>query len=148
MKVLIFGGTGMVGQGVLLECLRDPDVQKVVSVGRTPVGAQLAGILRKTGLSRTKLRENIHPDLTNLSAIESQLAGFDACFLPLGVFSSGMSEVDHDRITYGLTRAVAETLRRLNPGMVFTYVSGAGTDYARDRPGHARCCKARLYEAD
>jgi len=128
MKVLIFGATGMVGQGVLLECLRDTDVQVVVTVGRTPMGAQLAGILRKSGVSGTKLREIIHQNLTDLSAIESELAGFDACFFPLGVSSSGMSEADYDRITYGLTLAVAETLSRLNRDMTFTYVSGAGTD--------------------
>lgn len=128
MKVLIFGATGMVGMGVLLECLRDPGVQEVVTVGRTAAGEQFSGRLSQFGLPGTKSREIIHPDLANLSAIESKLTGFDACFFPLGVSSSGMSEADYDRITYGLTLAVAETLSRLNPGMTFIYVSGAGTD--------------------
>jgi uncharacterized protein YbjT (DUF2867 family) len=74
------------------------------------------------------LREIVHPDLRDLAAIEGELAGFDACFFPLGVSSSGMKEADYDRITYGLTLAAAQTLSRLNPGMTFIYVSGAGTD--------------------
>ena len=140
MKVLIFGATGMVGQGVLLECLRDSAVHEVVTVGRTPAGEELAEILRNAGLPRTKYREIIHRDLADLSAIESQLAGFEACFLPLGVSSSGMSEVDYDRVTYGLTLAVAGTLSRINPGMAFAYVSGAGTDSTE----HGRVMWARV----
>jgi uncharacterized protein YbjT (DUF2867 family) len=122
MKVLIFGATGMVGQGVLRECLRDPQVEIVVTIGRSP----LAGT--KPGFQNPKLREIVHRDLADLSAVESGLAGFDACFFTLGVSSSGMKEADYDRITYGLTLAAAELLSRLNPRMTFIYVSGAGTD--------------------
>ncbi|HEV2485517.1 MAG TPA: NAD(P)H-binding protein [Terracidiphilus sp.] len=124
MKVLIFGATGMVGQGVLRECLRDPDVELAVTIGRSPAGEQ------NLGLRGPNLREVIHHDLTDLSAIEGELAGFDACFFSLGVSSSGMKEADYERITYDLTLAAAQTLSRLNPGMTFIYVSGAGTDSA------------------
>jgi uncharacterized protein YbjT (DUF2867 family) len=117
MKVLIFGATGMVGQGVLRECLCDPDVELAVTIGRTP-----------TGLQNPKLREITHNDLTNYAAIEPQLAGFDACFFCLGVSSSGMTEADYTCVTYDLTLAAAQTLSRANPGMTFLYVSGAGTD--------------------
>jgi uncharacterized protein YbjT (DUF2867 family) len=117
MKVLVFGATGMVGQGVLLECLQDPDVGLAVTVGRTATGVQNA-----------KLQQVVHPDLADYATIEGQLTGFNACFFCLGVSSSGMKEADYERITYGFTLAAAETLSRVNPGMTFTYVSGAGTD--------------------
>ncbi|MGA2351407.1 MAG: NAD(P)H-binding protein [Terracidiphilus sp.] len=117
MKVLIFGATGMVGQGVLRECLRAPDVELVVTVGRSTAD-----------MKHPKLREIVLADISRLGAIETQLAGFDACFFTLGVSSSGMKEADYERITFGLTLAAAETLSRLNPGMTFIYVSGAGTD--------------------
>ena len=128
MKVLVLGATGMVGQGVLIECLRDPEVEEVATVGRTPAGEPMANLLRKLGLSGSKHREIVHPDLANLSPIEAELAGFDACFFTLGVSSGGMKEADYDRITYGLTLAAAQALGRINPGMTFNYVSGAGTD--------------------
>ncbi|MDR6871525.1 uncharacterized protein YbjT (DUF2867 family) [Bosea sp. BE125] len=117
MKVLIFGATGMVGQGVLRECLLDPDVSEVVTIGRSA-----------TGQSHARLREIVHADLTDYAAIESQLTGFDACFFCLGVASAGMSEADYRRITYDIALAAARTLVRLNPTMVFIYVSGASTD--------------------
>jgi uncharacterized protein YbjT (DUF2867 family) len=117
MKILIFGATGMVGQGVLRECLLDPDVQMVQTVGRTTTGAQ-----------DPKLREIAHQDLLYYEAIEPSLSGFDACFFCLGVSSAGMAEADYERVTYGITLAAAETLSRLNPRMTFVYVSGAGTD--------------------
>jgi uncharacterized protein YbjT (DUF2867 family) len=117
MKVLIFGATGMVGQGVLRECLRAPDVEVVASVCR---GA--------TGMQDPKLREIVHSEMGSLAATEARLTGFDACFFSLGVSAAGMKEADYARITYGLTLAAAETLSRLNPGMTFIYVSGAGTD--------------------
>jgi uncharacterized protein YbjT (DUF2867 family) len=117
MNVIVFGATGMVGQGVLRECLRDPEVHKVLTVGRSP-----------TGIKNTKLREIAHGDLSNYAAIESGITGFDACFFCLGISSAGMKETDYERITYGITMAAAETLSRLNPGMTFIYVSGAGTD--------------------
>jgi uncharacterized protein YbjT (DUF2867 family) len=117
MKVLIFGATGMVGQGVLRECLRARDVELVAAVGRTA-----------TGVQDTKLHQIVRADLSSFVDIEPRLAGFDACFFTLGVSSAGMKEADYARITFTLTMAAAETLGRLNPGMTFIYVSGAGTD--------------------
>ena len=125
MKVIIFGATGMVGQGVLRECLRDPDVELAGTVGRSPAAEQ------NPNLRGPKLREIVHRDLADLSAIEGELSGFDACFFSLGVSSSGMKEADYKRITYDLTLAAAKTLSRLNPGMTFIYVSGAGTDSSK-----------------
>jgi len=117
MKVLIFGATGMVGQGVLRECLRASDVEVVTTVGRSA-----------TGRAEPKLREMVHADMSSFAGNESELAGFDACFFCLGVSSSGMSEAEYERISYGFTLAAAEPLSRLNPGMTFINVSGAGTD--------------------
>ncbi|MGA2197890.1 MAG: NAD-dependent epimerase/dehydratase family protein, partial [Bryobacteraceae bacterium] len=105
MNVILFGATGMVGQGVLRECLLDPDVRSVLSIGRSPTGQQ-----------HPKLRELVHKDLLNYSAIESRLSGFDACFFCLGVSSAGMSEENYRKVTYGITMAAAETLVKLNPG--------------------------------
>jgi len=117
MNVLIFGATGMVGQGVLRECLLDAKVQSVQTVGRTA-----------TGVQNPKSREVVHADLFHYEAIEASLSGFDACFFCLGVTSSGKAEEDYDRVTYGITMAAAETLCRLNRRMTFIYVSGTGTD--------------------
>lgn len=117
MKVIITGATGMVGQGVLRECLSAPDVELVLAVGRTP-----------TGIHNPKLRELFLADPQDCSSIASDLAGFNACFFCLGVSAGGMKEIDYERISYGFTLAAAETLSRLNPGMTFTYVSGSGTD--------------------
>ena len=107
----------MVGQGVLRECLLADDVEVVLALGRTATGQQHA-----------KLQEIISSNLYDLSAIENRLSGFDACFFCLGVSAAGMSEQDYRRLTYDLTVSVARTLVRLNPGMTFVYVSGAGTD--------------------
>lgn len=117
MNVLIFGATGMVGQGVLRECLRDPGVARVLTVGR-----------RATGQTRPKLHELVVPDPADLAAVEAELTGFDACFFCLGVTSAGLSEERYTRLTYDLTLAVARTLARLDPSMTFVYVSGTGTD--------------------
>ncbi len=117
MQIIIFGATGMVGQGVLRECLIDPGIERVLVVGRSP-----------TGVRSAKLIEIIHDDFTNYSAIEAQLTGFDACFFCLGVSSIGMSEDRYRHLTYDITLAAATTLARLNPQMTFTYVTGAGTD--------------------
>jgi uncharacterized protein YbjT (DUF2867 family) len=117
MRVLIFGATGMVGQGVLRECLLDPDIEAAQTVGRSA-----------TGVLSPKLREIVQPDLFHYSHIESKLKGFDACFFCLGVSSAGMSEQEYEKLTYTLTLAAAETLSRLNPAMTFVYISGAGTD--------------------
>jgi uncharacterized protein YbjT (DUF2867 family) len=117
MNILIFGATGMVGQGVLRECLLAPDVQSVVAIGRNPTGQQ-----------HPRLRDLVHKDMYDYSTIEPQLQGFDACFFCLGVSSVGMKEPEYKRISYDLTMAAATVLARLNPGMTFTYVTGAGTD--------------------
>ncbi|MDB5789777.1 epimerase [Caballeronia mineralivorans] len=117
MKVLIFGATGMVGQGVLRECLLDTDIERVVTVGRSA-----------TGQRYPKLTDIVHKDIFDLTSIESELTGFDACFFCLGVSSFRMSEADYTRLTYDLTFAVGRTLSRLNPDMTFAYVTGAGTD--------------------
>jgi uncharacterized protein YbjT (DUF2867 family) len=117
MNVILFGATGMVGQGVLRECLLDPDVQQILSIVRTPSGQQ-----------HPKLRELVHSDFFDYSAIEPQLTGFDACFFCLGVSSAGMDEAKYTHLIYDLTLAAASTLARLNPNMAFIYVSGAGTD--------------------
>lgn len=117
MKVLLFGATGMVGQGVLIECLQAADVSLVQSVGRTALDQKNA-----------KLRDVVHKDLLDYSAIEPRLQGFDACFFCLGVTSSGKTEADYSHLTYDITLAAAQTLARLNPQMTFVYVSGAGTD--------------------
>jgi len=117
MNVLLFGATGMVGQGVLRECLNDPDVRQVVAVGRSASGQR-----------HQKLKEVVAPDLMDLSRYASQLTGFDACFFCLGVSALGMTEDRYSRVTYDLTLSVAHTLGRLNPNVTFIYVSGQGTD--------------------
>jgi len=117
MRVILFGATGMVGQGVLRECLLDPEVETVLSVVRTPAPQRHA-----------KLREIVRQDLSDLSAIQRELSGYDACFFCLGVSSVGMAEPEYRRITYDLTLSVARTLVAQNPDMTFIYVSGTGTD--------------------
>lgn len=117
MRVVLFGATGMVGQGVLRECLLDPNVESVVA------------IVRNSSLPQHgKLHEIVHQDVSDLSAIESRLSGYEACFFCLGVSALGMTEEDYRRLTYDLTVSVARTLAKLNPTMTFIYVSGAGTD--------------------
>ncbi len=117
MKVLLFGATGMIGQGVLRECLQDPEVELVVTLGRSSTGAHHA-----------KLREIVHRDMLDYAGMEDALAGLDACFYCLGVGSSGMKEADYTRVTYDYALAAAETLSRVNPRMIFIFVSGSGTD--------------------
>ena len=117
MNVLILGATGMVGQGVLRECLLDEGVTRVVTLGRSP-----------TGQSHPKLREIVHGELLNLRPIEGQLTGLDACFYCLGASATGLSEADYTQINYVLTMSVAEALARIDPDMTFVYVSDAGTD--------------------
>ncbi|MDB6141760.1 MAG: epimerase [Pseudomonas sp.] len=117
MNVLLFGATGMVGMGVLQECLAAPDVQRVVTVGRTTMGQE-----------HPKLTEIVRLDLLDYWGLDAELQGFDACFFCLGVSSAGLSEVEYSRVTYDVTLAAATELARLNPQMAFVYVSGAGTD--------------------
>jgi uncharacterized protein YbjT (DUF2867 family) len=117
VKIILFGATGMVGQGVLRECLLDPEIESVLSIGRTP-----------TGQTHEKLHEMIRKDMFHYADVEDQLRGYDACFFCLGVSSVGMKEADYRRLTYDLTMAAAEALAKVNPGMTFIYVSGTGTD--------------------
>ncbi len=123
MKVILFGATGMVGQGVLRECLLDADVESVLAIGRRPTGQQHA-----------KLHEIRHDNFLDYSAIESQLSGFDACFFCLGVSSLGLDEARYRQLTYDITLAAATTLAKLNPQMVFVYVTGRGTDSTEQGP--------------
>jgi uncharacterized protein YbjT (DUF2867 family) len=123
MKVVLFGATGMVGQGALRECLLDAGVESVLAVGRSP-----------TGQRHAKLREILRDDFLDYSAIESELSGYDACFFCLGVSSVGMSEERYRHLTYDITMAAARTLAKLNPQMVFVYVTGRGTDSTERGP--------------
>jgi uncharacterized protein YbjT (DUF2867 family) len=123
MRVVIFGASGMVGQAVLLECLRDPAVERVLVVGRsTALG------LNEAITNDPKLEESLVRDLFDLSSIAERLTGLDACFFCLGVSSTGMKEAEYRRITYDLTLSVARVLAERNPQMIFTYLSGSGTD--------------------
>lgn len=117
MNILVTGASGMVGEGVVLECLQDPAVVSVVSLSRRP-----------SGHKHPKLRELLVEDFFHLEAVEAELAGFDACFFCAGISSIGLKEPEYTRITYDMTLHVARTLVSLNPGMTFCYVSGAGTD--------------------
>jgi uncharacterized protein YbjT (DUF2867 family) len=117
IKAIITGATGMVGEGVLLECLGHPDVEQVLVINRRP-----------GGVSHPKLREIIHADYFKLAPIESQLAGYDACFFCLGTSSVGMTTEDYRHLTYDLTLNVGQLLAGSNPEMTFCYVTGAGTD--------------------
>jgi uncharacterized protein YbjT (DUF2867 family) len=117
MRVILFGATGMIGQGVLRECLRDPGVEHVLAVSRRP------------GLDpHAKLRELVHADFTDFGSIAPALAGFDACFFCLGVSAAGMSEAAYQRVTFDVTMAVARVLAASSPWVTFVYVSGAGAD--------------------
>lgn len=117
MKVIVTGSTGMVGEGVLLECLESPAVEAVLSVSRRPCGH-----------SHPKLRELLVPDFRELGAVEAELAGYDACFYCAGVSSVGMSEAEYSQITYETPLRFAEQLARLNPKLVLVHVSGSHTD--------------------
>lgn len=117
IRAIVTGATGMVGEGVLHECLRHPDIEQVLVINRKP-----------GGVTHPKLREIVHTNFFDLSPIADQLAGYTACFFCLGVSSVGMKEPAYRRLTYDLTLTVAQLLVRLNPEMTFCYVSGAGTD--------------------
>lgn len=117
IKAIIFGATGMVGEGVLHEALKDSAIESILVVGR-----------RTYDVTHPKLREVLHADFFDYSRIEGQLRGYDACFFCLGVTSIGKNEQEYTRLTYDLTMAAARTLVRLNPEMAFCYVSGLGTD--------------------
>ncbi len=117
MRVLLFGATGMVGRGVLRECLQAADVELVQTIGRTASEQQ-----------HPKLRELVRPSLLDLDDVAAELSDFSACFFCLGVSSAGLTEARYTEVTYDWTLAVARLLARLNPQMTFVYVSGAGTD--------------------
>ena len=117
LRVIVTGATGMVGEGVLHECLQNPNVEAVLALTRKPVG-----------MTHQKLKEIIHNDFYDLSAIEEQLKGYNACFFCLGVSSIGMKEPEYYKVTYVLTMHVAEKLSKHNSDMTFCYISGAGTD--------------------
>jgi uncharacterized protein YbjT (DUF2867 family) len=117
IRAIITGSTGMVGKGVLLECLQSPQVEAVLVINRSPLG-----------MSHPKLREVLHSDFFNLASIRDALTGYNACFFCLGVTAAGMAKKEYHRLTYDLTLNVAVTLKELNPGMTFCYISGAGTD--------------------
>jgi uncharacterized protein YbjT (DUF2867 family) len=128
-RVIITGATGMVGEGVLLECLEHPAVEQVLVVNRRPGDR-----------SHPKLREIVHADFFDLAPIESQLSGYDACFFCLGVSSVGISPQEYKRTTYDLTLNFAQLLAKGNPDMTFCYVTGAGTDSSE----HGRIAWARV----
>lgn len=117
MKVIITGTTGMVGKGVLIECLEREDVTSVLSISR-----------RSVELNHPKLTELIHKDFSEFQSIQDQLRGYDACFACMGVSSAGMNEQDYTRLTFEYTIALADVLFKTNPEMIYTYVSGQGTD--------------------
>lgn len=117
LRAIITGATGMVGEGVLYECLNHPDVEQVLVINRKP-----------GGVTHPKLKEIIHANFYDLSAVENYLTGYNACFFCLGVSSVGMNEADYYKVTYTLTMHVATTLCRLNTDMAFCYISGASTD--------------------
>jgi hypothetical protein len=117
IKTIVTGATGMVGEAVLLECLSNPAVEQILVINRKPAG-----------ISHPKLREIIHADFFDLSAIAAQLAGYDACFFCLGVSSVGMDAAHYKRVTQDLTLGFAQALAKANPGMTFCYITGKGTD--------------------
>ncbi len=122
MRVLIFGASGLIGRGVLRECLLDTDVSEVKLIARSKIDSSFH-------LPTTKLSELVMPDMFDYSKVEPELSGVDACFICLGIAAKDMrNDVQYERITYSLTMAAAEALAKLNPNITITYVSGAGTD--------------------
>ncbi len=129
MNVIVFGATGMVGQGALRECLLDPGVERVLTVGRSA-----------TGQKHEKLVELVVDDLTDYSSIADSLSGYDACFFCLGISSAGLSEAEYRRVTFDFALAAARVLVEKNPGMTFIFVSGASADSS----GKSRVMWARV----
>jgi uncharacterized protein YbjT (DUF2867 family) len=116
-KVIITGATGMVGKGILLECLDHKEIGEVLVIGRSPIG-----------IHHPKLKELIHTDFSDFSKEKNKLSGYDACFFSLGISAAGMKEEQYFEITHAYTLSLAKTLFELNPEMTFNYVSGMGTD--------------------
>ena len=128
LKVIITGATGMIGEGVLYECLQHPEVEKVLVISR-----------KSSGYSHPKLSEIIHKDFSDITSLSDRLAGYNACYFTLGVTALGKNEDEYTRLTYTLTLSFAKTLASLNPEMTFCYISGAGTDSSeKGRPMWAR----------
>jgi len=117
LKVIIFGSTGMVGKGVLYECIDSENVESVLLINRS-----------RLGIENPKVKEVVHDDFTDFSSLQNELKGYDACYFSLGVSAAGMKEEKYRRITYGFTLAASSILRKLNENMTFIYVSGVGTD--------------------
>jgi len=117
MKVIITGATGMVGKGVLLECLDHEDITEVLSISR-----------KRSDIHHTKLIELLHSDFSEFASVAQNLQGYDACFACMGVSAAGMNENEYTKMTYGFTLALARELFKANPQMTFNYVSGQGTD--------------------
>ena len=117
MNVVIFGATGMVGAGVLLECFADPRVTSVLAITRSP-----------TGRTHSKLHEVVHQDFFNFESLRADFASCDACFFCLGITSLGLSEAAYTRVTYDIAMAAAREMVAANPLMTFCFVSGVGTD--------------------
>ena len=132
IRAILTGATGMVGAGVLHECLQNPAVEHVLVLSR-----------KTSGVKHPKITELLHADLHNLSPIESQLTGYNACFFCAGISSVGVSKDEYERITHDLTLAFAQTLLRLNPNLTFTYVTGAGTDSSEKGRNHWARVKGR-----
>jgi len=125
LKIIITGSTGMVGEGVMQRCLENPNVEKVLAISRKANGHQ-----------HPKLVELIHQDFANLSGLEEQLTGFDACFYCAGISSMGITKEQYEKITHELTLSFATTLSKLNPKMTFTYITGQGTDSSEKGSSH------------
>lgn len=117
MKVIITGSTGMIGKGLLLESIDDPEIKQILLINRNPIG-----------ISHSKVKEVIHQDFFDFSAIKNELTGYDACYHCMGVSSAGMDEDKYTKLTFDITKALASTLYQVNPNSVFSYVSGTGTD--------------------
>jgi nucleoside-diphosphate-sugar epimerase len=130
VKVIVFGATGMIGQGVLRACLLDEGVTEVLVIGRSP-----------TAQRHAKLREIRHENFTDFTPIAAEFAGSAACLFCLGVSSVGMSEADYRRVTYDFTLAAARTLAERSPDAAFLYISGQGTDSSGRGP--TRCRRAQ-----
>lgn len=124
-KVIITGATGMVGEGVMHECLLDPEIGEVLLINR-----------RSSGFSHPKLREVVHPDFLQFKNVPVDFQKYDACFFCLGVSSVGISKADYEKQTYDLALEVARTMAAQNPEMTFCYVTGAGTDSSEKGRSH------------
>lgn len=125
MKIILTGATGMVGKGVLVECLKDERVTEILLINRAPID-----------VSHPKIKEVLHQDFLDFSSIENELTGYDACFHCMGVSSLGISKENYEKLTFGVSKSLANTVLKMNPNAKFTYVSGAGTDSSESGSTH------------